>query len=189
MLDPSGFVATCNSTNFFICRDGEVLAPSPKYQLHGTLPRPSIAADTHTYICTRAGGRPASGLARALWARLRTRGLTENPNTLHRHHEAGDFGSVSREWNPRARDGFYPGRRVRCQRGFRHWDVRRGDTGSNDRRSHDWRSLCPVQCSACVAARSDDGAADGSVRRISGGRDSEWPPTPTPTRLNQSIKN
>lgn len=35
MLDPSGFVATCNSTNFFIVRDGEVLAPSSKYQLHG----------------------------------------------------------------------------------------------------------------------------------------------------------
>ncbi len=24
MLDPYGFVATCNSTNFFIVRDGEV---------------------------------------------------------------------------------------------------------------------------------------------------------------------
>mmetsp|Transcript_50566 Transcript_50566/g.161764 ORF Transcript_50566/g.161764 Transcript_50566/m.161764 type:complete len:134 (-) Transcript_50566:15-416(-) len=35
MLDPHGFVATCNSTNFFCVRDGEVWAPTTKYQLHG----------------------------------------------------------------------------------------------------------------------------------------------------------
>jgi hypothetical protein len=35
MLDPHGFVATCNSTNFFIVRQGEVWAPTTKYQLHG----------------------------------------------------------------------------------------------------------------------------------------------------------
>lgn len=54
MLDPHGFVATCNSTNFFIVRKvrsalsrqeylfmvhpqrkGEVWAPTTKYQLHG----------------------------------------------------------------------------------------------------------------------------------------------------------
>ena len=35
MLDPHGFVATCNSTNFFVVRDGEVWAPTTKYQLHG----------------------------------------------------------------------------------------------------------------------------------------------------------
>ena len=35
MLDPRGFVATCNSTNFFIVRKGEVWAPGPGYQLRG----------------------------------------------------------------------------------------------------------------------------------------------------------
>jgi branched-subunit amino acid aminotransferase/4-amino-4-deoxychorismate lyase len=36
MLDPRGFVATCNSTNFFIVRKGgEVWAPTGSYQLHG----------------------------------------------------------------------------------------------------------------------------------------------------------
>jgi branched-subunit amino acid aminotransferase/4-amino-4-deoxychorismate lyase len=46
MLDPNGFVSTCNSTNFFIVRRGdrdwktgvrelEVWAPTSKYQLHG----------------------------------------------------------------------------------------------------------------------------------------------------------
>jgi branched-chain amino acid aminotransferase group I len=35
MLDPHGFVATCNSTNFFIVRRGEVLAPKGSYQLKG----------------------------------------------------------------------------------------------------------------------------------------------------------
>ena len=34
MLDPHGFVATCNSVNFFIVRrDGEVWAPTTKYQV------------------------------------------------------------------------------------------------------------------------------------------------------------
>lgn len=32
MLDPHGFVATCNSTNFLMVRDGEVWAPTTKYQ-------------------------------------------------------------------------------------------------------------------------------------------------------------
>ncbi|PNH08681.1 Branched-chain-amino-acid aminotransferase-like protein 2 [Tetrabaena socialis] len=35
MLDPQGFVCTCNSTNFFIVRKGEVWAPSPRHQLRG----------------------------------------------------------------------------------------------------------------------------------------------------------
>jgi len=35
MLDPRGFVATCNSTNFFIVRDNEVWTAGPQYQLHG----------------------------------------------------------------------------------------------------------------------------------------------------------
>lgn len=35
MLDPQGFVATCNSTHFFIVRDGEVLTSSGLYCLGG----------------------------------------------------------------------------------------------------------------------------------------------------------
>ena len=35
MLDPQGFVATCNSTNFCIVRDGELWAPTAKYQMPG----------------------------------------------------------------------------------------------------------------------------------------------------------
>jgi len=35
MLDPHGFVATCNSVNFFVVRRGELWAPTGKYQLHG----------------------------------------------------------------------------------------------------------------------------------------------------------
>ncbi len=36
MLDPHGFVATCNSTNFFIVRGGEVWTSTGQYCLHGT---------------------------------------------------------------------------------------------------------------------------------------------------------
>ncbi|GAA5832210.1 hypothetical protein JCM3766R1_002336 [Sporobolomyces carnicolor] len=35
MLDHNGFVKTCNSTNFFIVRDGKVLAPTPQNQMRG----------------------------------------------------------------------------------------------------------------------------------------------------------
>ncbi|MEP1144548.1 MAG: aminotransferase class IV [Henriciella sp.] len=35
MLDPDGFVATCNSTHFFIVRDGEVWTSPPEYCLGG----------------------------------------------------------------------------------------------------------------------------------------------------------
>jgi len=35
MLDPQGFVATCNSTHFFIVRGGELWTSSGKYCLHG----------------------------------------------------------------------------------------------------------------------------------------------------------
>jgi branched-chain amino acid aminotransferase len=35
MLDPHGFVSTCNSTNFFIVRDGQVWTSSGKYCLNG----------------------------------------------------------------------------------------------------------------------------------------------------------
>eukprot|EP00878_Enallax_costatus_P024497 GHUV01026145.1.p1 GENE.GHUV01026145.1~~GHUV01026145.1.p1 ORF type:complete len:241 (+),score=63.18 GHUV01026145.1:797-1519(+) len=35
MLDPHGFVCTCNSVNFFIVREGEVWAPRGAYQMRG----------------------------------------------------------------------------------------------------------------------------------------------------------
>jgi branched-chain amino acid aminotransferase len=35
MLDPQGFVATCNSTHFFIVRDGELWTSSGRYCLQG----------------------------------------------------------------------------------------------------------------------------------------------------------
>jgi branched-chain amino acid aminotransferase len=35
MLDPHGFVATCNSTHFFVVRAGTVLTSTPKYCLEG----------------------------------------------------------------------------------------------------------------------------------------------------------
>eukprot|EP00038_Savillea_parva_P022178 m.37055 g.37055 ORF g.37055 m.37055 type:complete len:315 (-) comp5470_c0_seq2:189-1133(-) len=35
MLDPHGFVATCNSTHFFIVRKGEIWTSQPKHILHG----------------------------------------------------------------------------------------------------------------------------------------------------------
>jgi len=35
MLDPQGFVATCNSTNFFIVRKGEVWTSTSKYCMNG----------------------------------------------------------------------------------------------------------------------------------------------------------
>ena len=35
MLDPNGFVSTCNSTNFFIIRSNEVWTSSGRYCLHG----------------------------------------------------------------------------------------------------------------------------------------------------------
>src|SRR3954453_19295001 len=38
MLDPHGFVATCNSTHFFIVRNGEVWTSSGKYCLGGITP-------------------------------------------------------------------------------------------------------------------------------------------------------
>lgn len=35
MLDPTGAVATCNATNFFVIRDGEVWTSTGHYNLHG----------------------------------------------------------------------------------------------------------------------------------------------------------
>ena len=35
MLDPEGFVATCNATNFFVVRSGEVWTSTGQYCLNG----------------------------------------------------------------------------------------------------------------------------------------------------------
>lgn len=35
MLDPHGFVCTCNSTNVFFVREGEVLTPRGAYLMNG----------------------------------------------------------------------------------------------------------------------------------------------------------
>lgn len=42
MLDLSGFVKTCNSTNFFIVRNGEVWAPTKNNQMQGITRQKSI---------------------------------------------------------------------------------------------------------------------------------------------------
>ncbi|MAK62786.1 MAG: aminotransferase class IV [Ponticaulis sp.] len=52
MLDPAGFVATCNSTHFFIVRDGEVWTSPPEYCLSG------ITRGNILKVC-RAAGTPA----------------------------------------------------------------------------------------------------------------------------------
>jgi branched-chain amino acid aminotransferase len=53
MLDPHGFVATCNSTNFFIVRRGELVTSTGRYCLHG-ITRANILA------LARRHGLPAS---------------------------------------------------------------------------------------------------------------------------------
>ncbi|PSC69247.1 aminotransferase class IV [Micractinium conductrix] len=49
MLDPHGFVATCNSTNFFVVRRDEVWAPTTKYQM------PGITRHNTIRLCRAAG--------------------------------------------------------------------------------------------------------------------------------------
>jgi branched-chain amino acid aminotransferase len=53
MLDPTGAVATCNATNFFIARRGEVWTSTGHYSLNG------ITRRTILYLC-RAEGIPVS---------------------------------------------------------------------------------------------------------------------------------
>jgi branched-chain amino acid aminotransferase len=55
MLDLSGFVKTCNSTNFFIVRNGEVWAPTKNNQMQGVTRQKSIDA-------CRANGIPVREL-------------------------------------------------------------------------------------------------------------------------------
>ena len=49
MLDPNGFVSTCNSTNFFIVRSNEVWTSSGRYCLHG------ITRSTVIDLCNKNG--------------------------------------------------------------------------------------------------------------------------------------
>lgn len=49
MLDPQGFVATCNSTHFFIVRNGEVWTSPPEYCLGG------ITRGNILRVCREAG--------------------------------------------------------------------------------------------------------------------------------------
>ena len=49
MLDPDGFVATCNSTHFFIVREGEVWTSPPEYCLGG------ITRGNIIRVCREAG--------------------------------------------------------------------------------------------------------------------------------------
>ena len=49
MLDPAGFVATCNSTHFFIVREGEVWTSPPEYCLGG------ITRGNILRVCREAG--------------------------------------------------------------------------------------------------------------------------------------
>ena len=39
MLDPQGFVSTCNSVNFFIVRENEIWVPRGKYLMQGVTRR------------------------------------------------------------------------------------------------------------------------------------------------------
>lgn len=49
MLDPHGFVASCNSTNFFMARDGEVWSSTGRYNFMGITRRHIIE------LCERSG--------------------------------------------------------------------------------------------------------------------------------------
>lgn len=55
MLDPRGFVATCNSTNFFIVRRGEVWAPGPGHQLRGITRQKALDLAAAAGIAVREG--------------------------------------------------------------------------------------------------------------------------------------
>ena len=52
MLDQQGFVATCNSVNFFCIRKGEVWAPTTKYQVQYTIYH-MAEVELHSYFRAR----------------------------------------------------------------------------------------------------------------------------------------
>lgn len=53
MLDPHGFVATCNSVNFFIVRGGQLWAPTTKHQIHGITRQRTLDIAARAGITTR----------------------------------------------------------------------------------------------------------------------------------------
>jgi len=54
MLDPHGFVATCNSTHFFVIRKGELWTSSGRYCLHGVTRGKVLSLSREAGIVTRA---------------------------------------------------------------------------------------------------------------------------------------
>ncbi len=54
MLDPMGAVATCNATNFFIVRDGEVWTSTGQYNLNGITREVVLQVATDHGLTTRA---------------------------------------------------------------------------------------------------------------------------------------
>ena len=60
MLDPHGFVATCNSTHFFIVRKGEVWTSSGKYCLAGVTR--GLVVELHVPAARRRAGDRADHL-------------------------------------------------------------------------------------------------------------------------------
>ncbi len=55
MLDPHGFVSSCNATNFFFVRDGEVCTSTGDYCFHGVTRRNVIALCRHHGVPVRLG--------------------------------------------------------------------------------------------------------------------------------------
>jgi branched-chain amino acid aminotransferase len=53
MLDPHGFVASCNSTNFFVVRDGELWTSTGRYNFKGITRRHVLAVARANGVATR----------------------------------------------------------------------------------------------------------------------------------------
>jgi branched-chain amino acid aminotransferase len=90
MLDPRGFVATCNSTNFFIVRDGgaELWTPPPHHLRKGV---------TRENVLALARGHAGGGAAAAAAARVRVRERDFSLAEVYSADEAfvtGTFGGI-----------------------------------------------------------------------------------------------
>src|SRR5262249_53714348 len=53
MLDPNGFVASCNSTNFFLARGGELWTSTGRYNFNGITRRKVLALAREHSLPTR----------------------------------------------------------------------------------------------------------------------------------------
>ena len=122
MLDPHGFVATCNSTHFFVVRGGEVWTSSGMYCLGG------ITRANVLRICGRAGH---SGVRAQLQPHRR---LQRGRGVRHRHVRRRRAGAHRRRADDRHRParadgraapGPVPGVRPRRRRGARQRHERR----------------------------------------------------------------